>query len=80
VPIESFALTSAELTLFKMIDLMNGTHAAQVCAGGQPARVRREAILRNAMQPFAMSRGLWRKKLMGIVRGRPQTDACCRHH
>jgi hypothetical protein len=79
-PIRSFALTPAELTLVKMIDLMHGVQAARECAGAESGRARRETILRNAMKPFAMSRGEWRKKLMGIVGGRPETEHCCRHH
>ena len=79
-PIGSFALTSAELTLVKMIDLMDGAHAARAFAGAEPAPAQRETILRNAMKPFAMSRGQWRKKLTGIVGTRPETEPCCRHH
>jgi len=73
-------LTSAELTVVKMIDLMDGANAARACAGAEPARERRETLLQNAMKPFAMSRGQWRNKLMGIVGGRPETEPCCRHH
>jgi hypothetical protein len=79
-PIRSFALTSAELTLLKMIDLMDGAHAARAGAGAEPAQVRREARLRNAMKPFAMSRGQWRKKLTDIVGGKPEAEPCCRPH
>jgi hypothetical protein len=79
-PMRSFALTSAELTLVKMIDLMEGARAARAYAGAEPGRAQRERRLRNAMKPFAMSRGQWRKKLMGIVGGRPETEPCCRHH
>jgi hypothetical protein len=76
-PVRSFALTSAELTVVKMIDLMD---AARAYAGAEPGRAQRERMLRNAMKPFAMSRGQWRKKLMGIVGGGPETEPCCRHH
>lgn len=79
-PIRSFALTAAELTLVKMIDLMDGAQAARACAGAESGRAQRETVLRNALKPFAMSRGGWRKKLMGIVGGRPETAPCCRHH
>jgi hypothetical protein len=79
-PIRSFALTSAELTLVKMIDLMDGARAARAYAGAEPGRSQRETMLRNAMKPFAMARGQWRKKLMGIVGGRQETEPCCRHH
>jgi hypothetical protein len=79
-PIRSFALTSAELTVVKMIDLMDGAQAARAYAGAEPGRAQRERMLRNAMKPFAMSRGQWRNKLMGIVGGRPETEPCCRHH
>jgi hypothetical protein len=76
-PIRSFALTSAELTLLKMINLMDAGRAG---AGAEPAQERRETMLRNAMQPFAMSRGQWRKKLIGIVAGRPEAEPCSRHY
>jgi hypothetical protein len=79
-PIQSFALTSAELTLVKMIDLMDGARAARAFAGAEPAPARRETVLRNAMKPFAMSRGQWRKKLLGIAGARPETEPCRRHH
>ena len=79
-PIRSFALSSAELTLVKMIDLMDGAQAARACAGAEPAPAQRETVLRNAMKPFAMSRGQWRKKLVGIAGGRPETEPCCRQH
>src|SRR5580658_958603 len=79
-PIRSFALTSAELTLVKMIDLMDGARAARAFAGAESAPAQRETVLRNAMKPFAMSRGQWRKKLLGIVGGRPETEPCYRHH
>jgi hypothetical protein len=79
-PMRSFALTSAELTLVKMIDLMDGARAARAFAGAGSAPAQRENVLRNAMKPFAMSRGQWRKKLLGIVGGRPETEPCCRHH
>ena len=79
-PTRSFALTSSELTLIKMIDLMDGAQAARARAGAQSGRAPRETLLRNAMKPFAMSRGEWRKKLMGIAGGRPETEPCRRHH
>ena len=79
-PIQSFALTSAELTVVKMIDLMDGARAARAFAGEEPAPARRETVLRNAMKPFAMSRGQWRKKLLGIAGARPETEPCRRHH
>jgi hypothetical protein len=79
-PTRSFALTAAELTLVKMIALMNGAHAAPVSAGAELVGARRETIPRNAIEPFAMSRGQWRKKLMGCVEGNPESDPCCRQH
>jgi hypothetical protein len=79
-PLRSFALTAAELTLVKMIDLMEGAHPVRACAGAEPARALRETTLQNVMRPFAMSRGQWRKKLMGFIQGRPETEPCCRHH
>jgi hypothetical protein len=79
-PVRSFALTSAELTLVKMIALMDGAQVASASAGPEFVRARREAVLQNAIKPFAMSRGQWREKLVGIVGGTPETDPCPRHH
>ena len=63
-PVRSFAFTSAELILVKMIDLMSGADVER--AGADPEGAR-EAVLQNAMEPFAMSPGNWRKKLMAMV-------------
>jgi hypothetical protein len=79
-PMRSFALTSAELTLVRMIDLMDSAHVARSPGREEPARARRETILWDAMKPFAMSRGQWRKKLMGVVAERPEIAPCCRPH
>jgi hypothetical protein len=73
-PTRSFAFTSAELTLVKMINLMDAADAERARAGADPARARREAVLQNAMKPFAMAPGQWRKKLMAIVAGRSETS------
>jgi hypothetical protein len=72
-PIRSFAFSSAELILVKMIDLMSGADAERACVEAGPARAR-EAVLRKAIEPFAMSPGNWRKKLTAIVAGRPATQ------
>jgi hypothetical protein len=79
-PIRSFALTSAELTLVQMIALMNGARPTPASAGPELVRARRETILQNAMKPFAMSRGQWRKKLLGLVGGTAEAESCCRPH
>jgi hypothetical protein len=63
-PRRSFAFTSAELVLVKMIDLMSGADDER--AGADPEGAR-EAVLQNAMEPFAMSPGNWRKKLLAMV-------------
>lgn len=77
-PIRSFALTSAELTLVKMIALMGGARAAS--ADPELGRERQETILQNVIKPFAMSRGRWRRKLIGFVGGIAETEPCPRHH
>jgi hypothetical protein len=73
-PIRSFALTSAELTLVKMIDLIDGADAERAYAGTDPLRAQ-ESVLQNAIEPFAMSPGKWRKKLMAIIAGKPETKS-----
>jgi hypothetical protein len=50
--------------LVKMIDLMSGADDER--AGADPEGAR-EAVLQNAMEPFAMSPGNWRKKLLAMV-------------
>jgi hypothetical protein len=73
-PIRSFAFTSAELVLVKMIDLMCGADARRACAGTNSAAAR-EAVLQNAIEPFAISPGNWRKKLMAMVAGSSETQS-----
>jgi hypothetical protein len=60
-PIRSFALTSADLILVKMID---GSDAVQRHGESEPARV---SALESAIEPFAMAPGKWRTKLAAIV-------------
>jgi hypothetical protein len=71
-PIRSFALTSAELALVKTIDLM--ADAERAYAGTDPLRGR-ESVLQNAIEPFAMSPGKWRKKLIAVIAGKPETKS-----
>jgi hypothetical protein len=73
-PIRSFALTSAELTVVKMIDLVDGTGAERAYAATDPLRAR-ESVLQNAIEPFAISPGEWRKKLMAVIAGKPETKS-----
>ena len=70
-PIRSFALTSAELTLVKMMD---GADAERTYAGTDPLRAR-ASVLQNAIEPFAMSPGKWRKKLMAVIAENPETKS-----
>ena len=79
-PIRSFALSSAELTLLRMLGLMNDANIAPTGSGAQCVRAGRNAILQNAMKQFAISRGQWRKKLTGVVEAKPQTAPHCRSH
>jgi hypothetical protein len=67
-------LTSAELTLVKMIDLIDGADAERAYAGIDPLRAQ-ESVLQNAIEPFAMSPGKWRKKLMAIIAVKPETKS-----
>jgi hypothetical protein len=62
-PIRSFALTSADLILVKMID---GSDAVQRHGetDAEPAPV---SALESAIEPFAMAPGKWRTKLAAIV-------------
>ena len=71
--IRSFALTSAELTLVKMINLIEAPDAGRACVKTDPIGAR-EAVLQNAIEPFAMSPGKWREKLKVIIAQKPESN------
>jgi hypothetical protein len=79
-PIRCFALTSAELIFLKMIGLMHDANVAPAGSGAQCAPAGRNTVLQNAMKQFAMSRGQWRRKLMGVVGAKAQTEPHDRYH
>jgi hypothetical protein len=64
--LRTFALTPAELTVVKMIEIIERAGAAR--SGESPDQARtREAVLQNALEPFAMSPGKWRQKIIAIL-------------
>jgi hypothetical protein len=65
-PVRSFALTSTELMLVKVIDLIDVADAHQPCAETD-ARLTRGPSLKNALEPYAMSPGKWSKKLTAVI-------------
>jgi hypothetical protein len=62
----TFAFTPAELTVVKMIAIIGRTSAARSGEPADPACTP-EAVLQNALEPFAMSPGKWRKKIVAIL-------------
>jgi hypothetical protein len=73
-PIRSFALTSAELALVKMIDLTDGADAERAHTRTDPLAAR-ESVLQTAIEPFAMSPGKWCKKLKAIIARKQETKS-----
>ena len=71
-PMRSFAFTSAELVVVNMMALIDGANAERADAITNRLR-QRQSVLQNAMEPFAMSPGKWRKKLMAIIAPRLET-------
>ena len=65
-PIQSFALTSAELTVVKMIDLIDGADVKRADDETGSAGAR-DSVLRHAIARYAMSPGKWRKKLAAMI-------------
>jgi hypothetical protein len=62
--VRTFALTPAELTVVKMIEIIGRANACTP-----------EVVLRNALEPFAMSPGKWRKKITAILEDNPIANA-----
>lgn len=66
--VRTFALTAAELTVLKMIEIIGRASPAQSGRtsdqGSSP-----EWLLQKALEPFAMSRGKWRTKIAAILEG-----------
>jgi len=71
-PTQSFALTSVELTVVKMIDLLHGADAKRADAEADSVAAR-DSVLRHAIAPYAMSPGKWRKKLAAMIAYGPDT-------
>jgi hypothetical protein len=64
--VRTFAFTPAELTVVKMIAMCARGNSARV--GESPSHARTpQSILQNALEPFAISPGEWRKKIATIV-------------
>jgi hypothetical protein len=61
--VRTFAFTPAELTVVKMIALIQCKRALSVAETVDPTCTR-QTVLRRAIEPFAISPGQWRKKLV----------------
>ena len=66
--VQSFALTSAELTAIKGMKRIDGTEP-KLAGRYDETRCQdvRETVLYNAIKPFAMAPGRWRKKLLLVA-------------
>jgi hypothetical protein len=68
--VRTFALTPAELTVVKMIEIIGRANAAR--SGEPPDQAcTPEAVLHKALAPFAMSPGKWREKINTILEDKP---------
>jgi hypothetical protein len=64
--VRTFAFTPAELTVVKMIEIIERASATR--SGESPNQAcTPDAILQNALEPFAMSPGKWRKKIIAAL-------------
>jgi hypothetical protein len=64
--VRAFAFTPAELIVVKMIALIGRQGDPRSGKGVDSARTR-ERVLRDAIEPFAVSPGQWRKKLAAML-------------
>jgi hypothetical protein len=72
--VRTFAFTPAELTVVKMIEMIGRANAARSAEPPDQACTR-ETVLQNALEPFAMSPGKWRKKIIAILEDRSISSA-----
>jgi hypothetical protein len=64
--VRTFALTRADIIVVKMIEIIE--RAASARFGELPDRaITPEAVLRRALEPFAMFPGKWREKIAAIL-------------
>jgi hypothetical protein len=66
--VRAFAFTPAELIVVKMIALIGRQSEFRSDKGVDSARTR-ERVLRDAIEPFVVSPGQWRKKLSTMLAG-----------
>jgi hypothetical protein len=64
--VRTFAFTPAELTVVKMIEIMERANAARSGKRHDQACMP-EAVLQNALEPFAMFPGKWRGKIIAAL-------------
>jgi hypothetical protein len=64
--VRTFALTPAELTVLKMIQMIERACPVRASRAPDPSCAR-EAVAHKALEPFAMARGKWRKKIVAIL-------------
>lgn len=65
-PVQTFALTSAELTVARMVALIARNSAESDCYTSAAGRIT-DGIFKHALEPFAISPGQWRQKLMAAL-------------
>jgi hypothetical protein len=64
--VRAFAFTPAELVVVKMIAII-GRQSEPRSVQGVDSADTRERVLRDAIEPFAVSPGQWRKKLVAML-------------
>jgi hypothetical protein len=72
--IRNFALTPAELTVMKMIETIGRAAASRPGDSPNDAQTQ-EATLQNALEPFAMTPGKWRRKIADFLQASPLSSA-----
>jgi len=64
--VRTFAFTPLELTVVKMLALIKRANAARACGNVEPAFAQ-DAAFQEAMKPFSMLPGQWRKKIATML-------------
>jgi hypothetical protein len=71
--VRTFAFTPAELTVVKMIEIIERGGAAR--SGEPPNEAYSPEAALNVLEPFAMSAGKWREKISAILADKPISSA-----
>jgi hypothetical protein len=72
--VRTFALTAAELTVIKMIQVIERARPVRSNRAPDPSCAP-EAVVHKALEPFAMVPGKWREKIVDILENNPISTA-----